>query len=136
MLNIPWPLQLALIAGALVFLVIIFVLLKKKKLNVQYSILWLAAAIVLLILAIWPYPLAVVSNWLNFVMPSNLIFSILFVFVLLLLLTLSIIVTGFSERIKRLAQTQSLLEERIRMLENQQKSDEDQPKDNGDSAVQ
>lgn len=116
-LNIPVGLQITLFIGACFFLFIILYLLRKGKLNVQYSIIWLGAAFVLLIFAAFPYLVAVLRDIFNIEMPVNLVFTLLFAFVLLLLLSLSIIVTGFAEKIKRLAQTQALLEKRVRELE-------------------
>ena len=117
MLNIPLELRILLIVGAVVYLGIILILLRRKKLNVQYSLIWLASAVILLLFAIFPYIVAVLRDILGIEMPVNLVFTLLFVFVLLLLLSLSTIVTGFSAKIHRLTQTQALLEERVRRLE-------------------
>ena len=122
MLNIPLPLRLSLIIGSLLFLVILCVLLRRRRLNVQYSIIWLAAGIVMLTFAIFPVLVAKLGGIFNVEMPVNLVFTLLFVFVLLLLLSLSTIVTGFADRIKRLTQRQALLEERVRQLEKKQGS--------------
>lgn len=119
MLNIPPGLRISIIVGALVFMVIIFILLKRKKLNVQYSIIWLAFGAVMILFAVFPYIVAVLRDIFDIEMPVNLVFTILFIFVLLLLLSLSTIVTGFSAKINRMVQTQALLEERVRQLEGQ-----------------
>ena len=49
----------------------------------------------------------------------NVVFLLVIAFILLLLLSLSSIVSGFAEKIKRLAQENALLEERVRRLEAQ-----------------
>lgn len=118
-LNIPEVLQVLLIIGAVIYLLIILYLLKKQKLNVQYSIIWLASAVVLILFAVFPYLVAVLRDIFNIEMPVNLVFTLLFVFVLLQLLSLSTIVTGFAAKINRLTQTQALLEKRLRELEGQ-----------------
>lgn len=117
LLTMPPVLRITLIVGAALFLGLLFLLLRRKKLNVQYSIIWLCAAGILLVFAAFPYAVAVLGNIFRFEMPVNLVFTLLFIFILLLLLSLSTIVTGFSERIKRLTQTQALLEDRVRQLE-------------------
>jgi hypothetical protein len=117
LLTIPLVQRITLIVGAVLFLGLLLFLLRRKKLNVQYSIIWLCAAVVLLVFAAFPVIVAAVGNLFRFVMPVNLVFTLLFIFVLLLLLSLSIIVTGFAAHIKRLSQAQSLLEERVRQLE-------------------
>lgn len=116
-LNIPFGLQISMLVGSFVFLIIILLLLKKGKLNVQYSIIWLLSAGVMILFAAFPYLLAVLRDIFGIQMPSNLVFIMLFAFVLLLLLSLSTIVTGFSKKIKTLAQTQALLEKRLRETE-------------------
>ena len=47
--------RLALIFGVLVYLSFIFFLLKKKKLSVQYCIIWLFSGLALLLFALFPY---------------------------------------------------------------------------------
>ena len=115
----PESLRIVLLVGAVIYLFVIFWLLKKGKLNVQYSIIWLASAVALILFAAVPYIVYVLRDILSIEMPVNLVFTLLFAFVLLLLLSLSTIVTGFSAKIKRLAQTQALLENRIPELDNQ-----------------
>ncbi len=119
MLNIPISLRVALIVGVVIYLAIIFVLLKRGRLNVQYSIIWMVSAVGLLLFAAFPGIVAFIGDIIHIEMPVNLVYAILFVFVLMLLLSLSTIVTGFSSRITRLIQTQALLEERVRELEAQ-----------------
>lgn len=117
MLNIPLGLRLTLIIGSLLYLAVILALLRRKRLNVQYSIIWLASAVVFLLFSIFPVIVAGIGNLFKIEMPANLVFTMLFIFVLLLLLSLSTIVTGFSNKIRQLAQANALLEKRVRQLE-------------------
>ena len=113
---VPW-FQAALIAGALFYLLIVFYLLKKQKLAVQYAIIWLISGFVLLIFALFPYVVLVLGDILHVINPVNFIFLVTLCFVLLILLSLSVVVSGFALRIKRLTQNAALLERRIRELE-------------------
>lgn len=117
-------LRIFLLLGSVIYLLIIFILLKKRKLNVQYSIIWLASAFALILFAAVPHIVYIMRDILQIEVPANLVFSLLFVFVLLLLLSLSTTVTGFSNKIRRLTQTQALLEKRVRELEQQISSTE------------
>lgn len=110
-------LRLVLLVGTLIYLALIFWLLKKDKLSVRYSLVWLASGGVLLVFAAFPYVVYVLRDILHMVMPVNLVFTLLFCFVLLLLLTLSVAASGFAERIKSLAQANAMLEKRVRALE-------------------
>ena len=131
LLNIPPVLRAVLIAGSCLYFIGIIWMLRKGKLNIQYSILWLASAVALLLFSCFPYILAVLSIWLEVNVIANLVFILLFIFVLLLLLSLSTIVTGFAEKIKRLTQAQALAEKRIRTLEEALRTREEteEPKD-------
>ena len=115
--NIDLTLRLDLFLGAAVFLAAILWLLKKGRLTVRYSIIWLMAGGALLVFAVFPYIVLVLRDWLNMEMPVNVIFTLVLAFVLLLLLSLSTIVSGFAEKLKRLAQENALLEKRVRELE-------------------
>ena len=115
--NIYLALRLDMFLGAVVFLVVILWLLKKGRLTVRYSIIWLMAGGALLVFAVFPYIVLVLRDWLNMEMPVNVIFTLVLAFVLLLLLSLSTIVSGFAEKLKRLAQENALLEKRVRELE-------------------
>ena len=115
--NIDLTLRLDLFLGAAVFLAVILWLLKKGRLTVRYSIIWLMAGGALLLFAAFPYIVLVLRDWLNMEMPVNVVFTLVLAFVLLLLLSLSTIVSGFAEKLKRLAQENALLEKRVRELE-------------------
>ena len=115
--NINLALRLDMFLGAVVFLVVILGLLKKGRLTVRYSLIWLMAGGALLVFAVFPYIVLVLRDWLNMEMPVNVIFTLVLAFVLLLLLSLSTIVSGFAEKLKRLAQENALLEKRVRELE-------------------
>ena len=105
------------ILGAVILLLIIFVLLKKGKMTVKYSLLWLGLAVVLVIFAICPYVVYVLRDLLDVEMPVNLVFMLMFCFVLVVLISLSIAVSQLAEKCKRLTQENALLEKRVRELE-------------------
>ncbi len=121
-------LQIALIIGAFIYLVIIFSLLKKQKISVRYALPWLASGLVMLLFACFPYLAKILRAITGVEVVSNLVFIIIIAFMLLIVLNLSAAVTDLSERAKRLTQTNALLEERVRRLENSaadQNRDED-----------
>ena len=111
--------QFLMILGAVILLLIIFVLLKKGKMTVKYSLLWLGLAVVLVIFAICPYVVYVLRDLLDVEMPVNLVFMLMFCFVLVVLISLSIAVSQLAEKCKRLTQENALLEKRVRDLEEQ-----------------
>ena len=86
--SIDPVLRVGLLAGSLCYLGVIFWLLKKKKLTVRYSIIWLFSAFVLLVFAIFPYVVLVLTDLLGMAVPVNLVFLLVLAFILLLLLSL------------------------------------------------
>ncbi|MEG0769519.1 MAG: DUF2304 domain-containing protein [Ruthenibacterium sp.] len=109
--------RIALLVGAIVYLLTILFLLKHKKLTVRYAIIWLASAGAFLVFAVWPYTVLVLRDLLKMEMPVNVVFTLVIAFMLLLLLSLSSIASGFAEKLRRMAQQQALLERRVRDLE-------------------
>ena len=73
------------------------------------------------IFAVFPYIVLVLRDIIQIVTPSNLIFMIVIAFLLLVSLSLTSIVSGLSEKLKKLAQQNALLERRVRELEEKQK---------------
>lgn len=120
-------LRLDLLIAVFVYLGVIFWLLKKKRLTVRYSLIWLISGFVFLIFAVFPYVVLVLRDIFKMEMPVNVVFMLVLAFVLLLLLSISSIVSGQSEKIKRLTQSQALLEQRVRELEEQLRAKNDRP---------
>ena len=115
-------LQLFMVLGALVLLCIIFTLLKRGLMSVKYSLLWLLLAVALVIAAAFPYVIYVLRDVLSIEMPVNLVFLLMFCFVLVVLLSLSIAITQLAEKCKRLTQANAMLEKRVRDLEEKNRS--------------
>lgn len=110
-------LQLYMILGAVILLAVIFCLLKRGLMSVKYSLLWLLLAVCLVIAAAVPYTVFVLRDLLDIQMPVNLIFLLMFCFVLVVLLSLSVAISQLAEKCKRLTQANAILEKRVRDLE-------------------
>ncbi len=110
-------LRLGLIFGSLAFLLLIIYLMKKGKLEVKYSIIWLAFSAVMIIFSCFPYIVLVLSDITRIINPVNFIFFTQIIFILLILLSVSAVISGFSKKIKQLAQENAILEKRVRELE-------------------
>ena len=110
-------LQILLILGAVALFGMIVWLIKHKKIEVKYSIIWLAFSATMILFALFPYLVLVLGDISGVANPVNFIFMTLFVFILLIMLSVSAVISGFSTKIKRLAQANALLEKRVRELE-------------------
>ena len=112
-------LQLFMILGAVALLLIIFAFLKRGYMSVKYSLLWLALSVGLVIAAVFPSVLYVLRDLLDIEIPVNLVFLLMFCFVLVVLLSLSVAISQLADKCKRLTQANALLEKRMRDLEEQ-----------------
>ncbi|MEG1863241.1 MAG: DUF2304 domain-containing protein [Oscillospiraceae bacterium] len=110
-------LQYLLILGAFSLLVMIIWLIKKGKLEVKYAIIWLTFSFVMILFAVWPGLVFILGDIIRVINPVNFIFLTQIIFILLILLSVSAVISGFSKKIKRLAQSNALLEKRVRELE-------------------
>ena len=103
--------------GDLVFLFLIFLFVKHGRLSVRFSLAWFALGGVLLVFAAFPLVAKMLRGLLRFEVVSNMVFTMLFGFVLLVLLILSATASTQTEEIKRLTQHNAILEHRVRQLE-------------------
>src|SRR3990170_4265624 len=98
---------------AIIFSLGIFVgivdLIRRGMLKEQYAILWLISSIVLLILSVWRQLLDKIAYVLGVAYAPSLLFLVAFVFLLLIVLHFSVIISNISEKNKRLSQEIALL---------------------------
>ncbi len=109
--------QLVAVAAALVMLVIVLELVRRKRFLERYALLWLFSTVALLLLAIWRDLLEGVASAIGIVYPPSALFVVAFGFVLVLLLHFSLAVSKLADQSKLLAQRLALLEERQRSQE-------------------
>jgi len=105
-----------LLALALYFL-ILFQLLKKKRLNLRYTILWIFAGFLMLLVSLFPQILFAITDFVGIEVPSNALFALILFFIIIIMMTLTSIVSKQNEQLKRLTQTIALLEKRLREQE-------------------
>jgi hypothetical protein len=117
-------LQIVAIVASSGLVLIVFELLRRRRLIERYALLWLFSSLVLLGLSIWTGLLEVISNAVGIVYPPNALFMIAFVFVLVLLLHFSIAISRLSSETKVLAQEIARLDKEMRGLATTAKNDE------------
>jgi hypothetical protein len=103
--------QVASIIFALAVLVVVFEMVRRRYLRERYAILWLGAALALLVLAAWRGLLEKISQAVGIATPSNAFFVIAFAFLLLLLLHFSSVVSRLADETRVLAQRLALVEQ-------------------------
>jgi hypothetical protein len=111
------PVQLFAALASVVLLGIVIELIRSRKLRERYALLWLATAGVILFFAVWRSGLHSLSKTLGIAYPPNALFVLSMLFVLVLLLHFSTVISKLSDRSTTLTQRLALLEERLRELE-------------------
>ncbi len=114
---IPLQLKMVLIAAIAAFFIIVLMLLKRRRLALKYTLLWLLTGVVMLVLVSFPELLLLIARLSGIQSVMNTLYMMLLAFVLILLMMLTSIVSKQTERIRDLAQSNALLEERLRTLE-------------------
>jgi hypothetical protein len=109
--------QIVAILGSAILLLVVLEMVRRRRLQERYALVWLGSALVLMGLAAWRGGLGKVSDLLGIAYPPNALFFIAFAFVLLLLLHFSAAVSRLADQSKVLAQRLALLEERVRREE-------------------
>lgn len=104
-------------------------LLRTKRIELKYVLLWYLVLIMLLILDLVPGALNGLTALLDFQLPVNMMFFAGFIFVLLILFSHTVILSELSKRNERLTQMVGLLDQRVtelekRLGETDKKSDE------------
>jgi hypothetical protein len=92
-------------------------LVRRRRLQERYALLWLVSAVMLLVLAIWRDALAKVAVAVGIAYPPNALFFLAFAAILVVLLHFSVVISRLSDQTKILAQRTAMLDERLRRHE-------------------
>ena len=117
---ISHKLQIAMLIAVGLYFLIVFQLLKRKTLNLKYTLLWLASGVVMLVLAVFPQILGWFAALVGIYDPTNALFAFMFFCVIILLMSITAIVSKLNEKSKQLIQSVALLEKRVRELEDEE----------------
>jgi hypothetical protein len=98
---------------AVVVCVLIFELVRRKRLMERYAILWLLAGVTVLVLGLWQGLLTTLSHAAGIYYAPSALFAVAFLFVLVLLVHFSLTVSRLSEENKILAQRLALLQQHV-----------------------
>jgi len=107
----------ALVIGFAILLLIIE-LVRRRKLREEYSWLWLLTGAVILVLTFWYDLLKWMTQLIGAVVPSSTIFFFAVLFLFLISLHFSVVISKLTDRNKELAQQYALLESELNDLKN------------------
>ena len=110
------PLRVSIFAAiaAILLLAVIFELIRSRRLQERYALLWLVTGLVLLILAIWRNGLNVLARTVGIAYPPSALFLVVGLFVLVVLLHYSTVISKLADQNTILAQRLALLEAKLR----------------------
>ena len=111
----PLPIAIAAAVASFVLLVIVFELIRSRRLRERYGILWLATGLVILALSLWRGGLNTIASWFGVeTYPPAILGAVGALFILLVLLHYSTVISRLSDQNTILAQRLALLEQQQR----------------------
>lgn len=109
----PFRVSLVAAAAALILLAIILELIRSRRLQERYAILWLVTGAVMFVLSIWRGGLAKIAELAGIAYPPSALFVLVSLFILAVLLHYSTVISRLSDQSKILAQRLALLEREL-----------------------
>lgn len=114
------PLKISIAATIISLLLLIGVLelIRSRRLRERYALLWLATGIVLVVLSAWRGGLNTIASWFGVrSYPPAVLFAVGLLFVILVLLHYSTVISRLADQSTILAQRVALLEAKLRERE-------------------
>ena len=110
----PLKVSLAATAASVILVLVVFELIRSRRLREQYALLWLVTGIVLVILSAWRGGLNTIARWVGVeTYPPAILFAVASLFILAVLLHYSTVISRLSDQNVVLAQKLALLEARL-----------------------
>jgi hypothetical protein len=91
------------VSMALLFFLVVLDLARRRKLRVEYSILWSITSAAILVLVFWYDSLLWMTQWIGAVLPTTTLFIFGLMFLLFVNLHFSVKLSQLSEQVKNLA---------------------------------
>jgi hypothetical protein len=110
------PLRVSLVGvvASLLLLLVVLELVRGRRLKERYALLWIATGLVLLVLSAWRGGLNTIAGWVGIeTYPPAVLFAVATLFILLVLLHYSTVLSKLTDENVALAQRVALLEERV-----------------------
>lgn len=116
--------QLLMISASITLFAIVFYMISKKGLQLRYSLLWFVLSLSIVLCALSPEPLFRIAHFFGFQSSSNFIFVLAVMFLLIILLSLTVVVSKQATAIKNAIQRIAILEHEIDDLKMNQKEND------------
>jgi hypothetical protein len=114
----PLKVSLAATAASLLLVLVVFELIRSRRLRERYALLWLVTGFVLVFLSAWRGGLNTIAGWLGVRgYPPAVLFAVGLLFVIVVLLHYSTVISRLTDQNVVLAQRLALLETKLRERE-------------------
>ena len=102
---------------SIAFVAAIVLLIRARRLQERFAILWIVTAVGVVVLGLWTDALDLLARAVGIAYPPSALFLLVSVFVVLVLLHTAIVLSRLSDQNQTLAQRVATLDERLRRLE-------------------
>lgn len=120
----PLRVSIAASVASVLLLLVVLELIRGRRLKERYALLWIATGLVLLVLSAWRDGLNTIAGWLGVgTYPPAILFAAATLFVIVVLLHYSTVLSKLTDENVLLAQRFALLEERVRRGESREEHD-------------
>ncbi len=110
----PLTVSIAASVASIVLILVVFELIRRRRLRERYALLWLLTGVVLLVLSAWRGGLNTIAGWVGVeTYPPAILFAVASFFILVVLLHYSTVISKLSDQNSILAQRIALLESRL-----------------------
>ena len=110
------PVRVSIIAAiaSILLLLVVLELIRSNRLRERYALLWLLTGVVMLVLAVWDGAQVELADLVGVAYPPSALFVLISLFLLLVLLHYSTVISKLSDENRILAQRLALLENSLR----------------------
>lgn len=113
----PLRVSIAAAIGSVLLILVVLELIRRRRLHERYAILWLVTGLVILALSLWRSGLDTIADALGVSYAPAILFALLALFFILVLLHYSIVISRLADQNTILAQRVALLELRMNAAE-------------------
>lgn len=117
-------LQVVIAIGAIAAILCIGNLVRVRRLELKYALIWFFVGILLLIFDLFPGLLQVMTQALGITLPINMLTFLGLLFVLMILFSQTIVISNLTRKCQRLTQEVGLLYKKVDDLKTEQKNND------------
>jgi len=115
----PSPIQIISVLVSILLIVVVLSLIRQRRLREEYSILWIAGSLVLIVFSVWRNLVDIIADLVGVAYAPAILLLIGIFFGVLMFLHITVVVSKQSDENKTLAQEIALLKDRLEELEKQ-----------------